>query len=297
MNCRVAAAFAFFGLAPAYALAADELVPPAYSPPLWFGEVEINGGKSDLGGNELGSDEASHFWFRGGAVRLGLNFSNGWLIQGDLFAEGTSAASFGDSYDTGIGAAAHLALRNEVGLIGGFAGKLHTDQDNDSGDKSERWFAGVEGQYFLPAATAYGQLGWLDGDGGNDDSGLDSLRETWFARGVTRWFATDDLRIDFSGAWFDGIMDSDVDGVHGYNWSLGVEQRLGATGWSLYGGYEHGYYFQDIENDTITEQTWKFALKYRFGGPASLKDADRHGASLDTPSLLRWVAQTGGPLE
>nr|WP_306259405.1 hypothetical protein [Pararhizobium sp. IMCC21322] len=237
--------------------------------------------------------------FGGAALRAGKIFDKRWIIQGDIFGELTDTNA-GDSYDYGIGGAVHIAKRSDTHLLGVFGGYLHTDQDKeDDSETSGRIFAGVEAQRYYDYTTLYGQLGWIDGHWGNDDDGYDSLSRAVFARAMVRYFVNPATRLDLSAAAFYGKMDDDFsDDAKGGGLTAGIEHRLHNSSFSIFSGYEIGYYNQ-LENghDEIVEQTVWAGLKYRFGVDGTLKQQDRDRPSLDLPQLLRWMAQTAGPLD
>lgn len=264
-----------------------------------FGEVEARIGGIWLNGDDLDDGEDVDMLFGGTALRLGKVFENRWIIQGDLFGELTDADSR-NSYSYGIGGAAHIAKRFDTYLLGVFGGYIHTDQDTrDDSETSARVFAGVEGQRYFEDVTLYGQVGWIDGNWGSDDDGYDSVSRAAFARATVRYFVKPATRLDLSAAAFYGLMDDDFsDDVTGGSLSAGIEHQLHDSNFSVFSGYEISYYNQyEDGHEEIFEQTVSAGLKYRFGTDGSLKQQDRDRPSLDLPPLLRWAAQTAGPLD
>lgn len=262
-----------------------------------FGEVEARVGGIWLGGNELNDGEDNQMLFGGVALRAGQIFENRWIVQSDLFSELTSTSA-DDSYVFGIGGAVHVAKRFDTYLLGVFGGYLLTVQDEDSDPTSGRAFAGLEAQRYFDDVTLYGQAGWLGGDWGNDDGGEDSLSRAVFGRAMVRYFVTPATRLDLSAAGFYGKMDDDFeDFAIGGSLTAGFEHQLKDGPFSLFSGYEFGYFYQGGEEEEVLEHTVSAGVKYRFGVDGTLKQQDRERPSLDLPPLLRWVAQTGGPLE
>ncbi|WP_419906904.1 hypothetical protein [Hoeflea sp.] len=197
------------------------------SRPAFFGEAEIYGSHFHLSGSAVEAAEDVDYQSIGGGIKLGTNFAGHWMIQGDLAGEATNVGSADDSYKDSITATGHVAYRNDMGLIGAFGGYLATDQDNDATDSSNRYFVGGEAQYFVgDTATIYLQGGYLDGTGGDDDLGEDSITDAWFARIAARYFFTPKTRLDGSFAYADGIMDNDIDSVDLYTLGVGLDQSV-----------------------------------------------------------------------
>lgn len=267
-----------------------------------FGEVEVRAGGIWLDSNGFDEDAENledEMLFGGVALRAGTVFENRWIIQGDVFGELTDSNE-PNSYAYGIGGAVHIAKRFDTYLLGVFGGYVHTDQDtDDDSETSGRVFAGVEAQRYYDNVTLYGQLGWLDGAWGSDDDGEDSLSNAAIARAMVRYFVNPATRLDVSIAAFYGQMDDEFsDEVKGGSLTAGIEHQLHNSNYSIFSGYEIGYYNQ-LENghDEIYEHTVWAGLKYRFGVDGTLKQQDRDRPGLDLPPILRWVAQTAGPLD
>ncbi|MCR9237787.1 MAG: hypothetical protein NXI17_14055 [Alphaproteobacteria bacterium] len=264
---------------------------------VYFGEIEARLGGIWIDGFDEGIDE--EMLFGGAALRVGKVIDNRWVIQGDIFGELTDS-NHRNSYAYGLGGAVHVAKRSDTHLLGIFGGYLHTDQDTpDDSETSGRVFAGVEAQRYYDQTTLYGQLGWIDGQWGSDDDGYDSLSNAVFARAMVRYFVNPATRLDLSAAAFYGQMDDDFsDEVKGGSLTAGIEHQIHDSDFSIFSGYEIGYYNQNEDgHDELVEQTVWAGLKYRFGVDGTLKQQDRDRPSLDLPPLLRWMAQTAGPLD
>lgn len=270
-----------------------------------FGEVEARVGGIWLGGGEVDAGEDGEMLFGGAALRAGTIFENRWILQGDTFSELTDSNA-SDSYVFGIGGSVHVAKRFENYLLGGFAGLLLTVQDEDSDSTSGRTFAGLEAQRYFEDVTLYGQVGWLDGDWGSDDNGEDSLSRAVFGRAMVRYFVNDMTRLDMSAAGFYGKMDDSFENyTRGGSLTAAIEYQLHGGPYAIFTGYEFAYFHQNGEftgpggyvDEEVMEHTVSAGVKYRFGVDGTLKQQDRERPSLDLPPLLRWVAQTGGPLE
>lgn len=297
-----AAAFLVAG----FAAHAADMADGSYAMPtkVSFGEIEARVGGIWLDDSRLDDDGGdreleSKMLFGGAALRAGKVLENRWIIQGDVFGELTDANER-NSYAFGIGGAAHIAKRFDNHLLGVFGGYIHTDQDtSDNSETSGRAFAGVEAQHYYDDVTLYGQLGTILGHWGSDDDGYDSVSRAGFVRAMVRYFVNPATRLDLSAAGFYGVMDDDFsDKVHGGSLTAGIEHQLHDSNYSVFTGYELGYYNQqESGNDEIFEHTVWAGLKYRFGVDGTLKQQDRDRPSLDLPPLLRWVAQTAGPLD
>lgn len=282
---------------------AAEMAEDSYGMPtkIVFGEIESRLGGIWLDGNAVDDDDdiIVDMLFGGAAFRIGKILDNRWIFQGDLFGELTDADE-NNSYSYGVGGAAHIAKRTDSHLIGVFGGYIHTDQDTrDDDETSGRAFGGVEGQRYLNDVTLYGQLGGIFGNWGSDDDGYDSVSRAGFARAAVRYFKNPATRLDLSVAAFYGQMDDDFeDDVSGGSLTAGVEHQLHDRNFSIFSGYEISYYNQREDgHDEVYEQTVSAGVKYRFGVEGTLKQQDRDRPSLDLPPLLRWVAQTAGPLD
>lgn len=295
MKSSLLAFTSVLSLATSGAYAADAIIEPVaeISTP-YFGELEAAIGYAWLGGSGLEDDEAREFLFGAGALRLGMNFGSGLMAQGDLIGEVTNASKYDDSYVSGIAAVGHLAWRDPSrGLVGVFGGIGQTDQDDDETDKTDLYLAGLEGQIFLDNWTLYGQAGYLDSDGTDDDALYDAI----FGRLVARYYVQPNTKIEAGLAAAFGKME-DNDDAKIVNWSLGLEHRYASTPLSLFVGYDGFSAEQPDEDDRITSHEFKIGLRYAFGaGSESLISKDRNGASLDAPAFLKWSGLTGGPLE
>lgn len=249
-----------FGIAAAADLSIDERVAQASG---IYGQLEAFSGKFHLSGDALSDGEADQARFAGGAVKMGVLFGGGWLALGEFFGESTTAGGYSDSYASGWAYSGHLAYISDAWLLGGFGGKIHTDQDDDDTVDSNRYFLGLEGQYYWDNFTLYAHGGWLDGTGGEDDNGRDSLRETWFGRIEARYFLEPNTMVNGYFAYGHGIMDDDAftssdpdEDVNVTTWGVGAEHRFDSTNIAAYANYEHSNYYQGSDEfEDIDEHT------------------------------------------
>jgi hypothetical protein len=182
--------------------------------------------------------------------------------------------------------AGHLSWRDpSAGLFGVFGG-AGTSNTGIIGD-TDFAFVGGEFQFYMDNVTLYGQGGYLDYSDENrfgPDFGLD---DGYFARGVMRWFVTNDSRLQLEGSYFSsdfersGSTDSFSFGAR-YDFTLGMPV-IGDT--ALYIAWR-GQWRADCLNigeDSydLNDQTIMIGSSYSFSG--DLMTVDRQGATLDTP--------------
>ncbi len=274
----------------------------------FFGEVELGGTAFWIGGDAVNDNVVESYQGLNAAARLGARLDNGIHLQGDATGEyttvdgGTPAPDDeNESYKSSATLTGHLAYAYGGGIVGGFAGALWTDQDNDATDTSRRYFAGAQGRHLvMPDIAVFGQAGYLWGTGGDDDDGLDSIRDAWFGRAGASYYLDDSTRLSGAVLYMDGEMDDDGgDPARVWSIDLDAERQFTANGLSGFARYSYTNLYQGGgEDETITENTVSVGLKWRFGaGASSLKDADFNGAITNMPNFARIAAQTGGPLE
>jgi hypothetical protein len=283
------------GLLVATANAGEQVpVTPAAAASALRGDFNLTLGHSWLDGDAVDSSEADSLLSGGAELQLGMDLTPDYFAQVDLFGEFTDANN-NSSYDNGLGLAAHVMRRNDTFGLGLFGGLLRTVQDDDRTDTSERYFGGLEGQLYQANTTYFGQVGYFDGSSGDDDDGLDSVREAGFVRVGVQHFFSETLMLEAELAAAAGEMDSDSDDADILTWGLKLEKQLNDR-FSAELGYAGAEYDQGDENDTVTEHIAYVGLTYFFDA-GSLKQRNRTSTSLDTPQFLRWSGQTGGPLE
>ncbi|MFM9863583.1 MAG: hypothetical protein ACKVRO_08245, partial [Micropepsaceae bacterium] len=117
---------------------------------------------------------------------------------------------------------------------------------------------------------------------GGDNEGLDE--DALLLRAVARYFFTNDLKAEAEIAYLEAsnVIDGDDDG-EAFEWGVSVQSRLADA--PLYGtiSYRNGHYDATTEGDEGDVSTFAISFSYLFG-TNSLKENDRNGASLDTPS-------------
>ena len=216
------------------------------------------------------------------AIMLGRELSTQFDVVGEQVTAGDPAAA-DEQYASMQGFGGHLTYRIQdkalVGLFGGYGSGSPTDEETWTGG----WI-GLEGQVWFDDISVAGQFAWLDisdFNGGNNE-GLDQAAHLW--RGIGRYFITDDTKAEFDFAFVEAknVIDNADDG-RVYDWGLSVQTRLADA--PLYGSlsFRSGHYDATTEDDKADVRSVTLSLTYLFG-TNSLKENDRSGASLSTPT-------------
>ncbi len=283
----------FTALSICLASAATAGSPQAISTPSasnWVGDFTLGLNHSNLYGYLSDDTEEDSYGAIELELQLGRNYGD-YFVQADFFGEFTDVGSANDSYDEGVGTAIHIMrqLNNNTGL-GVFFGGLMTTQDNDSSDRSNRYFIGLESKLDRNEADYYFQLGYLFGNSGDDNNGGDeSIRDATFARVVAERALTENLSLSAEVGYADGTMDGDGDDCTISNLGIALNHTIND---SLLASLSCDWirYRQEAENDELNEYIIGISLTYTFGGAPK-------STNLDTPRFLRWSGITGGQLE
>ncbi|MBC6980893.1 hypothetical protein [Caulobacter sp. 17J80-11] len=241
-----AAAAVLFAAAPALAGEVVGHVDAGYSLQSWDFEDGDSADNTDL---SLGGGFATAF-------------GNGLVLQGD--GQMNRYTWDGDEESSSFGyAAVHLATRNDQYAFGAFAGEL--GYYNNSG-----LMGGVEGQVFLERATLSGSLGYAQVDDWFADV------KGWSAQAGAKYFVNDNFSVDAAVGYGDWDAWSEFN-----NWNASVtgEYKFAGSPASVYAGYRHDENSYE-DDDGIAIDTFTIGLRLAFGA-ATLRDRDRHGASLD----------------
>jgi|694.fasta_scaffold06757_9 hypothetical protein len=256
----------------------------------WVGDFTLGLNHSNLYGSEASGNEEDEYGAIEFELQLGRNFGD-YFIQADFFGEFTDVGSAADSYSEGLGTAIHVMRQlNDNTGVGVFFGGLMTSQDNNStDDESERLFIGLEAKLDRTEADYYFQVGYLFGDGGNDDNGEDSFSDATFARLVAERALTENLSLTAEVGYAGGKMDSDSDYANISNLGIALNHTIND---SLMASLSCDWirYMQEDENDELNEYIIGISLTYTFGGAPK-------STNLDTPRFLRWSGISGGQLE
>ena len=237
------------------------------------------------------NDEA--LFANGGEGRLSLPLGSNLSIQTDVKYEYNSNAleSFASNDVAGprfgyLGAT-HLSYRDPssflLGVLGG-AGR-----SNSAGSDYDFGFVGGEAQVYLNDLTLYAQGGFVDFDNRNALSPVD-LDEGLFARGVLRWFLSNNSRLQLEGTYYNFDFQSAtgefeafaVGARYDFNVALPVVGQM-----PLFVGYRGT--FRDTCYDVqgapldIDDHVFMVGTSYSFSG--DMLTVDRQGATLDTPNF------------
>ncbi|MGE0006293.1 MAG: hypothetical protein AB7S92_11940 [Parvibaculaceae bacterium] len=246
------------------------------------GEPDVNGG------TELTFAGHGHV-----SIPFGDSFSAQLDGQGEFYDR-----SGDDDARNAYVAGAHLSWRDpQAGLFGVFGGAGSADDgeaDSDGDDIS--FLAGVEGQLYLDQLTLYVQGGWADFQMDDDDEGF---TDAWFARGVARYFFTEDVLVQAEVAYGETAqyVDGDSKGEV-WNWGILAKTRL-SDSVPLYGTLEYrGGHYEETEDDAeaVEEHAFLIGVDFAFGAQ-TLWENDRRGATLDTPMLPARAASWTGSVD
>ncbi|MEL7302739.1 MAG: hypothetical protein AAGJ53_03495 [Pseudomonadota bacterium] len=204
--------------------------------------------------------------------------------------DGTANFLGGDQIDDNFGhafsTALHLSYRQHQRYLVGLFGFLGTTSAGE--DEQNSFFGGgLEGQLYLGDLTLYGQAAYFGGE--TEDDLTDGIDEGWFVRAVGRYFFTPNSKLQAEISYSEAEVSNNDEDYSFIGWGVEYERRISVHPISFFVAYEGTYGENELDNRDYTDHTAKLGLKFHFGG-ASLKDIDRRGATLDTPSALpRWL--------
>ncbi|MEO9875513.1 MAG: hypothetical protein ABJM26_12120 [Anderseniella sp.] len=183
----------------------------------------------------------------------------------------------------------HLSSRDpNTGLIGAFGGAGRGAGDGNG--VYPFYVAGGEGQLYLQDFTLYVQAGYFNITSNASHDG-DGMSDALFGRGVVRWFLEENTRLQGEVSYADGKMDGD-DEANVVEWAVRYDTVLedlpliGDAG--VFVGYRGARFENEQENDEFTDHTIMVGFRHAFGG-STMKEIDRVGATLDAPTIGRWV--------
>ena len=141
----------------------------------------------------------------GGQGRLSLPLGGGFSMQNDVKYEYNNQANDNIAITAGPRYSFHLGAHGSwrdpsVGLIGFFGG--FGGQNHGIVGSTEVAFFGIEAQYYLDNITLYAQGGGVDYSETNAFGAPFGLDDGYYARGVVRWFPTNDSRLQVEGSYF-----------------------------------------------------------------------------------------------
>lgn len=256
------------------------------------GEIWVGNTFLSEGATNTVTDDDSYLGL-GGNFRVNFPAGSQTSFQLDLQSETGFASSSNDNYTGSVLGGAHFSFRdpNEY-LLGGFAGIGNGFNADD--DTVTAWMLGVEGQYYLPDWTLYGQFGYMDGSNVSAAT-EEAFRDAWFGRAVGRFFLDSNVMLEGELSYATGESDdnapsTDMDVL---GWGLRYERAVNSMDASFFLAYE-GNHYSTTEgggdpDDELTEHVVKLGLSVAFGIEGQ-KYIDRHGATLDLPMVTRWSA-------
>ncbi|MBL8902397.1 MAG: hypothetical protein JNK83_03835 [Rhizobiales bacterium] len=226
-------------------------------------------------------DDDSYMIFGGSGV-LSIPLGDSFSVQADILAEENDVNNSTEGAVDAFGYGGHLSWRNpDMGLIGVFAGQGEGNHPGDSDDQ-DVWWVGLEAQYYIDATTLYGQVGWTESDSTHDSIDY----ESFFARGAVRYFIRDNMMLQGELQYTEGNVHGDPLDVIG--WGLKAEYGLESMPFSLMAEYRgtHG----SVDGENATEHAGLVGFSFALGA-SSLREQDRYGATLETPSFLLRAAE------
>ncbi len=237
----------------------------------------------------------------GGRGAVSIPFMDVFSVQLDLLGEHTLDKT-GDNDQTigDLTAAAHLSYRDPsmflVGLFGG--GGLSEDNGDDEEDITF-FFAGAEAQGYWDNFTAYGQVGYLDGE----EFYQEIPENAWFGRGVLSYYYMSNTKISGELSFLSGDRPNGAGGngeLEVFGWGAKVQHLFdvpvlpGPAGISVaYNGYN---YDATNESDSPDVHEFRIGFDFLFGSP-SLIDNDRRAAGLDLAPINRWISTSTNEIE
>ena len=248
------------------------------------GLMNISAGAFSYEGTDDSTDTTDAIISGFGAVNIPLGDS--FSAQLDAFGETVLVRGDDvDAYSDMFGIGGHLSWRNYdsglVGLFGGLGEGSPTDEEPWNGG-----WVGIEAQAYLGDFTLYGQAAWLLISSSDDDEeGFD--RDSFLVRGVGRYFVTDDAKIEAEVSYMEGgdVIDGDDDGKAwewGVNGMLRLSEQMPIYGTLAYRGADYDATTEDDEGESHSLMA---GVTFLFGG-SSLKENDRMGATLDSPTTV-----------
>lgn len=246
------------------------------------GLLNISGGAFNYQSTDEDTDTTDPIISGFGAVNIPLGDS--FSTQFDVFGENVFTSDDA-AYSDMLGVGGHLSWRNYdsglVGLFGGYGQANPTDEETWDGG-----WVGLEAQAYLGDFTLYGQAAWLlISDDGSEDEGFDD--NAFLVRGVGRYFVTDDAKIEAEVSYMEGsdVIDDDDDGK-AWEWGVSGMLRL-SDQMPIYGtlAYRGADYDTTTEGDEGESHSLMAGVTFLFGG-STLKENDRMGATLDSPTTV-----------
>ena len=231
--------------------------------------------------NSLGAD--------GGELRVGVLFSPGVYIQGDLAGEDTTNnKKYNDVLNSDFTRTVHLGFGNQEYLLSGFIGQGKVWTEADSDDMVGFWFRGVEFQRFTEKTLWYAQAGAFDQTNSFGQKNADYLDNGWYLRGAAKYSLSElnklSGQLSYANADSSGRSTDVADLGLRFDRSLQTSVPL-----SVFASYSGVY--TDNGLGSYLDNVGRIGIQFRFGG-AETHSSKLGGATLDTPNLGRWIGSS-----
>lgn len=252
--------------------------------------IAFDGYYADQVDNDEGTDDSD--WNLGGHIDFAsaLESAGGYGVQLDARGSLFKPQNDGDWTRNYLTGGVHLYGRLDSGLYGAFAGGGITDDNGDSDESQTYWFIGAEGQWQVHDSIIFGQAGYLE----SDDEYDEGLKEAGFARIGGRVFTQPNIALmaAVSGA-FGQQEDEDA---YLANLELEAEHAFGNGSTSLFASYEGTFVSFDNGDHNTNFHGVMIGFRWR-PGASDLMTVYNGPASLELPSVDRWVAFTANEVE
>lgn len=254
--------------------------PAPYYGLLWASTIDLWGAYAAIDSENTGSDIPEDTGRIGGSAKVNLPFSANVALQLDLDSEFDTKSEENGDYDGLVQGAAHLSYRTPgylLGVFGGYGMVATHDDDDERG-----YLIGAEGQLRRGNFVFYGQVGYFDVP---DPGDTETMRDSWFVRGESRYFYSPNQLVSASliyGEGEDG--QTNVGDVEYLGWELKYQQKFDNKPMAWFAAYD-GNYFEhtDANTEEVTEHVFKLGLSFTYNADTLLEN-DQFGTTLSTPT-------------
>ncbi len=278
-----------------------------------FAWMRNDGTLRDRPENDFGYSGTDRTWVFNGAGRVnwwvGRNLSTQFDVWGgaDSFGRGHDSGNNGVMVNFNLGD--HLSYRVPEHYLVGIFGALGAVGSNanccNGSPGITHGLLGLEGQWYLPNVTLYGQGGVQTSLSDVDNGGSYTA---WFVRGVGRYFVDPNLRLEGSVFYAQGWSDNGYDFAPSFvaltsnakfkmeqlAWTASVEKKLDGSPLALFARYEgswtkfrtsftdtgYGPAFDNHADGHTIENLFKVGFRL-YLNEETLKYNDRMGTTLD----------------
>ena len=231
---------------------------------------------------------------------IGVGVGSGFYVEGETRLQ-FAANNPGTNDSLKSGGTFAMRVGRDFGAFNGevFGGYVSAITDEGS---TNRTFLGLAGGYEVSQRLAFsGLVGYLDGTGGSDDSGLDGFREMAHIGVGVNYAASSNLTIDGNIAYGSGIMDDDAasgsppdDDGEVFEISLGISYVMPQQpNMEIFGRVTYIDMEQPDESDDATDTQIAVGFNWNFGA----SPARDRAARARLPRYSDWLATSAGVLE